>query len=214
MDQRWARGPGTPETRPCSCETARAWHVGWTLEPAPPRPRPEPVFRERFTHTVVSEGGSLAPPAGGACTWLLWPPWQRGGSCAKKGEKENCCDHSKGGRKLSPAPIPLSPRSAWFPNSWTPAGLQRDSKASLCGGNARLGVPNSSVAPNLRCPAALLGLLPFPVLARPPPPHLCPPFRVWVCCRCSLGDTWQNLCPQLSAPPLLCLTPPCPFTPL
>lgn len=89
MDQRWARGPGTPETRPCSCETARAWRVGWTLEPAPPRPRPEPVFRERFTHTVVSEGGSLAPPA----RWSVHMApvaamAERGELCQKRGERK------------------------------------------------------------------------------------------------------------------------------
>lgn len=168
MDQRWARGPGTPETRPCSCETARAWHVGWTWEPAPPRPRPEPVFRERFTHTVVSEGGSLAPPAGGACTWLPWPPWQREGSCAKKGEKENCCDHSKGGRKLSPPPPP-SPRG---PRGSLTIGHQRACrgipKPACAAGMRAWGSPTRPWPPT--CAAQRRCWAFFPSLSSPIPP--------------------------------------------
>lgn len=111
-------------------------------------------------------------------------------------KKENCCDHPKGGRKLSP-PAPLPLRAVWFPKDGdTRSACRGDSKTSLCGGD-----PALSVSHNLRCRRLCWAFSPSLSL---PVPHLCPPFRVWVCCRCGLGDTWQNLCPQLSrSPPLL-----------
>lgn len=147
-------GLGAPETRSCSCETARAWHVGMTLEPAPPghaRSLYSVVLTETF-HTVVSEG-SLTPPAGWCVQTALMPATAAGGSCANKKRKKTAVIT----RELpTPHPHPRGLRGSL--TMGTPRLARRgDSKTSLCGGNARLRDPDSSVPHNLRCPDGFAG---------------------------------------------------------
>lgn len=190
-----------------------------TLEPAPPghaRSLYSVVLTETF-HTVVSEG-SLTPPAGW-CVQTALMPATVGGKLCQQEEKENCGDHPK-----APHPHPRGLRGSLTMGA--PRLARRgDSKTSLCGGNARLPDPDSSVPHNLRCPHGFAGpsvhdgagFAFFPSLSLPAPTFVLPSvsgFAVGV----ALGTRGKIFVDRFLAPPLFCLaplpSPPLPSIPL